>query len=273
MRSCGAPSWRGMNETSQPFRLDLPPSSQVPVLHRLVQDLGCQSLAFAHRARLGDQSDMNQFFPEFPEPRPIRPKKLNTGWNADDRIDVTAHAKTLRFRMRWSRDEQDAAVYQMYQDGYSATDIGTTFGVTRERARQWLAGMGLRTKGALPRKWSDKLNQFIPCSTSAYADNGHVEALRLWQGRRLVFRKKWLAGKLKQYVDDRGYVPGSTEFCEAMTGRPRTSAMAFIVGGLAFGRHKPYAEVIAEIYEIAGFKKPTYGAASLYGVRLSERSP
>jgi hypothetical protein len=50
---------------------------------------------------------------------------------------------------------------EMFEGGYSASDIAVTFGVSREWIRQVLVSrFGVATQGALVRYWDDDLNQF-----------------------------------------------------------------------------------------------------------------
>lgn len=126
---------------------------------------------------------------------------LSAQWDGDDRDAVTAHHRALFRRLKRGYRGSLAAfpgfidsVQSLYDQGYSFTDIGVFFGVTRERVRQWFGKYrGLtedddRSRGSVLRLWDDEQKQFVAASEddviAAYevkkeaTQEQHIESIR-----------------------------------------------------------------------------------------------
>lgn len=180
---------------------------------------------------------------------------LSTTWAADDAEEVRAFNR--RYSAKLTGKDRLDAMWQMYLDGYSAVDIGITFGISRERARQLLKKIGVRTDGAHLRMWSDKLSMFVPCSPKQYRAKRDAYR-RASREAEVSDRFDEMAGRLRKFVGRHGYIPGSEEFARHITGRDE-NAIAVFVNRIKDHNKNSAAETMAEVYARAGIAHPSYG--------------
>ena len=94
---------------------------------------------------------------------------LRSTWVMSEAHECRAHNRKLWDRLKerngWYHVDDIPGFLEcceeMFEGGYSASDIAVTFGVSREWIRQVLVSrFGVATQGALVRYWDDDLNQF-----------------------------------------------------------------------------------------------------------------
>jgi hypothetical protein len=111
------------------------------------------------------------------------------------------------------------SIDRLLKQGWCATDIGVFFGVSRERARQWIKELGLKAleHGTMPRVWDPDLACFRPIR-KADAREEMAEAER--RAKRLAIAKHRRAMReehvafIQLYHEEYGYGPSTTELGE-----------------------------------------------------------
>lgn len=102
---------------------------------------------------------------------------LDRTWDEKDREDCREYHRRYYRALKKSHGGIHTAVSEIpgfvssvrwaLQDGFSLTDVGVMFGVSRERVRQWCEEFEIergKHEGSQYRLWSDEENRFVPVS-------------------------------------------------------------------------------------------------------------
>jgi len=121
---------------------------------------------------------------------------ITKNWGRDDLAEVTVHSKELWQKMKEQRGWGKcmpcreipgffACLQEMYDGGYSFTDIAAVFGLSRERVRQLFReepGLRCTDTGPLYRYWDQTSASLCPSSPAPSSSNGGCS--RRGKGRR-----------------------------------------------------------------------------------------
>jgi hypothetical protein len=147
---------------------------------------------------------------------------------------------------------------EMYDGGYSFSDIAIVFGYSREYIRQlFRAGDGLvaTEAGALLRLWDDDLERFVPC-TREDCEQRQRDIVRKRRAIRRAEIRAYAVDELRTLHFELGRQPTINEFGERLGFKSAGGCASMIRSMWDGGRAQlSYAETLDEIYECAGIER------------------
>ena len=192
---------------------------------------------------------------------------ITKSWDAASREEVTAHSRELWGQMKerngWSvtmpgRDIPGffECLQEMYDGGYSFTDIASVFGMSRERIRQLFnkePRLRFTDTGSLYRYWDPEAERFMPVKPEAIRRRWYeFQKRRRWQRGRARRRARVI--QLQGATRELGHIPPIGELV-AHTGRALPDWSYY--WRLRFdGRKRSYTVALDRLYRSAGYTRP-----------------
>lgn len=192
---------------------------------------------------------------------------ITSGWDSSDLAEVSEHSRELWRKMKarngWPENMACRDIpgffeclQEMYDGGYSFTDIASVFGLSRERVRQLFNDeprLRFTDTGSLFRYWDPDASQFMPVKREAIKRRWH-ELQRSRRRRRRQQRRRGLVAELQRAIEEVGHVPTIGELV-AHSGRHVTDwarYWRYRVGG----RERSYTVALDRLYRSAGHVRP-----------------
>lgn len=192
-------------------------------------------------------------------------------WDAADRDAVRRFHSPLFRRWKARRDAWSIvdipgfveSLQALHDYGYSLTDIACTWGVTRERVRQWFEKYGLERheEAASVRVWDDDLACFYPVSHPEY-QRRRAAAIQRHRKHAKIAADIALVRRLAKKM---GRPPAVADLTEEVYGDRNVPASG-IAARWGWGRNADctYAEAMDRLYDAAGIERPTRAQSQAY---------